>query len=272
MGNAQQNGNGNLPPKSATNATEESSSTKSRCPVGYGKQKDHPMLNSSVQNGKGDDQIKIRIDPRNMMPTSGTNERKLHSKQTVPLSTERRRSTIPKGLFTPKHQEQDKGVKDNETNWVYPSEQMFYNAMERKGWDPNAEDMKAVVQIHNAVNERTWGEVLKWEKLHSEDNASGEGPRLVKFLGRPQDLSPKARFLHFIGYAKYKPFDRHDWTVERGNGKQVRYVIDFYGGKQDPNNPSMKPIAFHLDVRPALDSFESIYDRIYMGLFHDDKM
>ena len=138
--------------------------------MGYGKQKDHPMLNTAVNGSKSDDPIKIRIDPRNMMPTSGTNERKLHSKQTVPLSTERRRSTIPKGLFTPKHQEQDKGVKNNETNWVYPSEQMFYNAMERKGWDPNAEDMKAVVQIHNAVNERTWGEVLKWEKDFDEIN------------------------------------------------------------------------------------------------------
>jgi|EP00945_MAST-04E_sp_MAST-4E-sp1_P007481 cytochrome c heme-lyase len=267
MGNAQQSGESSA--GGAGGAPTAATATKSRCPVGYGKQIDHPMLNSAKQAKQKGDPIKVRIDPRNMMPTSGTNERKLHSKQTIPLSTGRRRSTIPKGSFTPTHQEQDKGVKSDEMNWVYPSEQMFYNAMERKGWDPNAADMQAVVQIHNAVNERTWGEVLKWERLHQEENATEEGPRLVKFLGRPQDLSPKARFLHFIGYAKYKPFDRHDWTVERGSGKQVRYVIDFYGGKQDPNS-SMKPIAFHLDVRPAIDSFEAVYDRIYMGLFHDD--
>ncbi len=34
--------------------------------------------------------------------------------------------------------------------WVYPSEQMFYNAMKRKGWQPSEDDMAAVVAIHNA--------------------------------------------------------------------------------------------------------------------------
>ena len=41
-------------------------------------------------------------------------------------------------------------------------------------------------------------------------------------------------------------------------GKQVRYVIDFYGGSPDAN----APIAFHLDVRPALDSFGALRDRL----------
>lgn len=36
--------------------------------------------------------------------------------------------------------------------------------------------------------------------------------------------------------------------------KQVRYVLDFYAGQIDPQNP--KPVAMHLDVRPALDSFD----------------
>jgi hypothetical protein len=34
--------------------------------------------------------------------------------------------------------------------WVYPSQQMFYNAMRRKGWTPSEDDMAAVVAIHNA--------------------------------------------------------------------------------------------------------------------------
>lgn len=34
--------------------------------------------------------------------------------------------------------------------WVYPSEQMFYNAMKRKGWSPAEDDMAAVVAIHNS--------------------------------------------------------------------------------------------------------------------------
>ena len=48
-------------------------------------------------------------------------------------------------------------------NWIYPSEEMFFNAMKRKDWDPRAEDMRAIVPIHNAVNERAWKEIKQWE-------------------------------------------------------------------------------------------------------------
>ena len=44
-------------------------------------------------------------------------------------------------------------------------------------------------------------------------------PRLVRFVGRPQDYSPKARLLYLLGYKL--PFDRHDWTVDRC-GTQAR--------------------------------------------------
>ena len=48
-----------------------------------------------------------------------------------------------------------------EGNWVYPSPQMFYNAMKRKGYEAKEEDMSNIVAIHNAVNERTWMEIMK---------------------------------------------------------------------------------------------------------------
>jgi cytochrome c heme-lyase len=63
------------------------------------------------------------------------------------------------------------------------------------------------------------------------------------------------------GYAL--PFDRHDWVVDRC-GRDVRYVIDFYSGM--PMGPG-SPVAMFLDVRPALDSFEALYDRVRMQLF-----
>lgn len=53
------------------------------------------------------------------------------------------------------------------------------------------------------------------------------------------------------------PFDRHDWIVER-DGKEVRYVIDFYSGQPQPG----RPLSVYLDVRPALDSVESAVDRL----------
>lgn len=38
-------------------------------------------------------------------------------------------------------------------------------------------------------------------------------------MGRPNQLSPKARLLNLLGYKL--PFDRHDWVVDRC-GRDVR--------------------------------------------------
>merc|ERR1711934_591068 len=84
--------------------------------------------------------------PPNQLPAPG---------QRIPLSRHRVESTIPRGDFTPAHQE---GAGNT---WSYPSEQMFFNAMKRKGHEAVEEDMKAVVAIHNVVNERAWQEVLQ---------------------------------------------------------------------------------------------------------------
>lgn len=35
--------------------------------------------------------------------------------------------------------------------------------MKRKSYDPKKADMKTVVPIHNAVNERAWKEIKEWE-------------------------------------------------------------------------------------------------------------
>ena len=66
---------------------------------------------------------------------------------------------------------------------------MFYNAMERKGHDPSEELMPVVVGMHNAVNERSWGQLLEWERtLHPE---TAESVRLKRFHGDATNISPK---------------------------------------------------------------------------------
>ena len=109
---------------------------------------------------------------------------------------------------------------------------------------------------------------MEWEELHcSQSEDKGKEPKLLRFLGRPHDLSPLARLRSTVfGYST--PFDRHDWIVDRG-GKEVRYVIDYYhdesatSADRRPSSlldtSSMRSIA--LDVRPALDSFEAFHDR-----------
>ncbi|KAI0047964.1 cytochrome c and c1 heme-lyase [Auriscalpium vulgare] len=135
--------------------------------------------------------------------------------------------------------------------WVYPSEAQFFSAMARKNHNPQVSDMKVVVPIHNAVNERAWGHIQGWEAGRGGDACGGV--RLVSFKGRPRDLTPKARILSLLGYAP--PFDRHDWVVDRC-GTRIRYVIDFYSGRSPL--PGSSAVSFYLDVRPALDSWEGV--------------
>lgn len=114
--------------------------------------------------------------------------------QTVHLKVDRVISTIPKGEFTPDHQ-----PKLND-KWVYPSEQQYYNAMKRKGHNPDAADVPYILSIHNSVNEQGWMKIREWEALRGNSN-----PTLVRFMGRPGDKTPKAWFREFIlGYETCK--------------------------------------------------------------------
>ncbi|XP_074659918.1 holocytochrome c-type synthase-like [Tubulanus polymorphus] len=187
-----------------------------------------------------------KIDPTNMMPPPNQQP---SPGQPFRLSTTREVSTIPKGGATADNAGQ---------NWVYPSQQMFWNAMIRKGWRweddaLSANDMAHIIRIHNANNEHAWQEVLRWEALHAREC---DDPKLVRFGGKAKEFSPRARIRGWMGYEL--PFDRHDWIVDRC-GREVRYVIDYYdGGAVDPATSRFTL----LDVRPALDSFEALWDRM----------
>ncbi|KAF8644151.1 hypothetical protein AX16_008678 [Volvariella volvacea WC 439] len=152
------------------------------------------------------------------------------------LSRDREMSSIPRA---------------SEGNWVYPSEAQFFAAMARKNHNPHAADMKTIVPIHNAVNERAWSEILKWEAGRGGEACGG--PKLVTFKGRPQERSPKARLKMLLGYGA--PFDRHDWVVDRC-GIRTRYIIDFYTGRN--TDPTKTSLSFYLDVRPALDNWDAV--------------
>ncbi|VDO34556.1 unnamed protein product [Onchocerca flexuosa] len=189
--------------------------------------------------------------PPNQKPSPG---------QPFPLSTERQRSTIPKAT--------------EDGYWEYPSEQMFWNAMLRKGWQwkddqITAKDMNKIIKIHNANNEEVWREILKWEMLlHPECSC----PKLKYFHGNSQKISPRARIRQLLGYDL--PFDRHDWTVDRCGQKdvcfhllkeiqfQVHYIIDFYDGGAVDLKSKLFTI---LDVRPAITDLGNVWDRMVVA-------
>lgn len=179
------------------------------------------------------------LDRANLMPSTPNQLPSPGQKQ--PLSTDRVKSTIPKA-----------GDQPDET-WTYPSPQMFYNALKRKGKADGVreDDMDTVVQVHNTMNERTWEEVIDWEKRFHCDEC--QNPKLKRFQGKPHDLSPAARFrVWFRGYPM--PFDRHDWILDRCGKTEARYIIDYYY-REGPD-----PIEIH--VRPALDSVSAAFDRL----------
>jgi len=70
---------------------------------------------------------------------------------------------------------------------------------------------------------------------------------------------------YFPGTSFTPPFDRHDWVVRRpSTNEEVRYVIDYYSS---PKRIGGEPV-FHLDVRPALDSFDNTKLRVMVAIEH----
>nr|XP_006815139.1 PREDICTED: cytochrome c-type heme lyase-like [Saccoglossus kowalevskii] len=86
----------------------------SDCPMSQSEGAKKPPSGCPMHAGKGDDEL----DPDNLMPPP--NQRPAPD-QPFLLSTDRQVSGIPK-------------AGDKSEKWVYPSPQMFWNAMLRKGW------------------------------------------------------------------------------------------------------------------------------------------
>lgn len=133
--------------------------------------------------------------------------------QTQALPTSREPSTIPRG--------------DGDGNWEYPSPQQMYNALLRKGYtDTDVTAVESMVSVHNFLNEGAWAEIMDWEKRfagglykgwrlcsHGEQNfdtmakqygydkeVENLSPGLVRFQGRPKDITPKAAMFQVMGW------------------------------------------------------------------------
>jgi cytochrome c heme-lyase len=287
----------------AAPADAAASAASSNCPVMRGGKPAESPAAPPTYNEYGE-----QVDPRNQMPAA--NQEPWPGQQQR-LSTERVQSTIPKG----------KGDGDDGETWTYPSPQQFYNALKRKGKgaDVSEEQVDTLVSIHNNMNDVTWQMLLEWERYHIDrGNVEGGTPMLAKFMGRPFDLTPKARIKSWLGYGlpvrhratscslalctphaalaacvlacrwplrARRPltcaclyvaamqFDRHDWDVDRGNGKgTTRYVIDYYYDNAKSEQDAVPDLGMQatasdiqsiiVDVRPALDSLDSVYHRL----------
>lgn len=227
----------------------------------------HPNIFTTDNNSSS-----TTLNPFNNMPNL-TNE--ATTDQNLHLTKDRTISNIPMGT-------------EPQKKWEYPSAQQMYNAMLRKGKVSNSDNLQndtieSMVQIHNFLNESCWLEILRWEQKYTD--LTGQSPKLLKFMGKPGILTPRARLHYYMSfvlpwvYERELPFDRHDWIVLRSKNvkkedvtvaltensndlinqwDQVRYVLDFYSGPDDENGMP----TFSVDVRPALDNLTNVKDRI----------
>ena len=144
-----------------------------------------------------------KFNPLNYMPSTISQSRSPNQK--IALPTSRTTSSIPRG--------------DTETNWEYPSPQQMYNAMLRKGHDDTPEDaVESMVAVHNFLNEGAWAEIEGWEARFSKGLGygwqicrkgeesfqeipewEGDRPRLMRFMGRPGELTPKVWLMSVLG-------------------------------------------------------------------------
>ena len=258
---------GGCPVRHGGNGKKPSPPPSSGCPVRHNNDGSRPEYNVYSQP----------IDKTNQMPT-GVKNQLPSATQRVALSTERVSSTIPKGG----------GDDGEEKTWTYPSPQQFYNALVRKGkmnisqsgGDDNEQDddgtenateqdMESVVALHNNMNEKTWKKIVEWEQqIYS---TSSSKPKLLRFEGRPHDLSPKAYIKHYL-LGHPLPFDRHDWVILRDDNTTVRYIMDYYFNELAAKETADSAVpelhdesatsSLLVDVRPALDSPTMLFHRV----------
>lgn len=128
-------------------------------------------------------------------PPPGPSSSNNPSKNPRTLGVDREISTIPRASpidrsegGNPANSEKEGGVSAS-GNWIYPSERMFFEAMKRKGYAADAQDMRTIgtaaeftnqefiygitltfkVPIHNAINERSWKEIKDWERPYGAE-------------------------------------------------------------------------------------------------------
>ena len=189
----------------STPAPPQAEPSRSGCPVPHTKSPSPEQNN--IYNTQPSKSILSQLNPLNYMFPDLSQKRAPH--QTYHLPTSREESTIPKG--------------DGQGNWEYPSPQQMYNAMLRKGYtDTDITAVESMVNVHNYLNEGAWDEIRGWEARFSKglwngvqvckrgEEHAGEQlqktwdgtetePTLVRFQGRPKDMTPKAAFIQALG-------------------------------------------------------------------------
>lgn len=204
----------------ALTSSEKTTPAPSSCPVPHDKIPAGPSPSSCpVPHASRDEEkpktLLSQLNPLNYMFPDLS--QKPAAAQTMALPTSRDESTIPKGT--------------GDGNWEYPSPQQMYNALLRKGYtDTDITAVESMVSVHNFLNEGAWAEIIGWEQrfnrgllkgwqickrgeahvpeeLDRQWDGTETEPTLIRFQGRPKDLTPKATMLQVLGWIYPSKFE-----------------------------------------------------------------
>lgn len=183
---------------------QQKSSPPSSCPVPHDQKAPSACPVPHAQPADKPKSLLSQLNPLNYMFPDLTQDRA--PGQTHALPTSREESSIPRS--------------DGDTKWEYPSPQQMYNALLRKGYhDTDITAVEDMVAVHNFLNEGAWAEVVGWEQRfggglakgfgvckRGEENAEREiaaagttEPTLIRFQGRPKEMTPKAAMMQMLG-------------------------------------------------------------------------
>lgn len=192
----------------------------SSCPV---KSPNHPL---SPRNNDTPSALS-KLNPLNYMPANLTNTRE-HPSQNTSLPLSRDTSSIPRA-----------DTSHSNWEYPSP-QQMYNAMLRKGYTDTPADAVESMVAVHNFLNEGAWEEIVEWEQIfrygfregwrkcvrgegamkedklrreveklrrdelglrsQAADEADEYQPRLVRFQGRPKDMTPKAGILQALGW------------------------------------------------------------------------
>merc|ERR1719266_1865101 len=128
-------------------------------------------------------------------------------------------------------------------SWKWNDEDIDQNTMDqilKQREDLNKTNTNQI-KHYNMDDEAAWKEIMKWESMHThKEDGSKIDSKMHSSECRADFYSPKARLGALMGFKL--PFDRHDCIVNR-DGKEIRYVVEYYHDKKDVSEDASNPDA-----------------------------
>ncbi len=148
-----------------------------------------------------------------------------------------------------------RGNSEDGKYWENPSANQLYRSLKRKNKGIDHNDAASVAHIHEAVTSQTWDQIMEYEADYGvSSKCKVNDIKLARFQGMYGIDSYKAKFMGF--FFGLKPYDRHDWTIDRC-GQEVKYIIDYYAIPVDDANDVQEDVNHTHNIKGDKEHIET---------------